>query len=246
MLLSSLAVSLGVAVTGALLWAYRNRHKPEFRSAAASWPRQAAFEPTVPHPFTEPRCAWLALQSSHLPRVVSALGLAKVEPCLWTEGLSQLSDRQLFVSPPARGWVLVLGERLPDPAEDVDLCFHFLRRLSRQVGHVQFFCFDRVLDHHAWARLERGTVVRAYAWAGRTLWNQGPLTAAEARLGLHCYAYGEAPAEPAFVGRQPHAGNTDQVLALAASWGFDPTSIGHHDFHRRMGLRGETLQAKFH
>lgn len=246
MLLSSLAVSLGVAVAGALLWAYRNRHKPEFRTAAPTWPRQRAFDPTLPNPFCEMRCAWLALQASHLPRVVAALGLAKIEPCSWAEGVSQLNERQLFVSPPARGWMLVLGERLPDPAEDVDECFHFLRRVSLQLGHVQFFAFDRVLDHHAWVRLERGKVVRAYAWAGRTLWNQGRLTAAELRLGLHCYGYGETAAEPACLGRQPHAGNTDKVPALAASWGFDPTAIREHALHRQLGVRGETLQAKFH
>ena len=51
--------------------------------------------------------------------------------------------------------------------------------LSRKLGHVQFFSANRVLNHHSWALLDQGEVFRAYAWAGETLGNQGPLTAAE-------------------------------------------------------------------
>jgi hypothetical protein len=51
--------------------------------------------------------------------------------------------------------------------------FSFSDALSRKLGHVQFFYADRLLHHHAWARMDEGCVTRAYAWTGETVWNQG-------------------------------------------------------------------------
>ena len=73
---------------------------------------------------------------------------------------------------------------MPDPAVDVDACFRFVVDLSRKLGQVQFFSASRILHHHAWVRVEGGRVVRAYAWAGETLWSQGLRTPAEKELGM--------------------------------------------------------------
>ena len=45
--------------------------------------------------------------------------------------------------------------------------------LSRKIGQVQFFSVNRAVNHHAWVQAEAGVIQRAYAWAGRTFWNQG-------------------------------------------------------------------------
>ena len=70
------------------------------------------------------------------------------------------------------------------PAHDADI---------GKLGHVQFFKANRVLGHHAWVRLENGQVMRGYAWAGKTLWNQGMTTRAETEFGLKCFQYFESP-----------------------------------------------------
>ena len=36
--------------------------------------------------------------------------------------------------------------------------FALLRRLSRTLGHVQFFSLNRALNHHAWVWMEDGVV----------------------------------------------------------------------------------------
>ena len=54
------------------------------------------------------------------------------------------------------GWIIVTGSGLPNPSCDVDECFRFLTELSRKLGQVQFFQADRILHHHAWARVENG------------------------------------------------------------------------------------------
>src|SRR5262245_56015359 len=70
--------------------------------------------------FRSPAC-WLAVKSRSTFAVQSALGLHNPKPCSWIRGLA--GEEKLFIAPPVKGWVLVLGSGLPDPSEDVDACF---------------------------------------------------------------------------------------------------------------------------
>ena len=182
-----------------------------------------------------PAC-WLAIRSRNLAAVQAALGLREARSCSWSEGLSD--EGQLFVSPPCQGWILVFGAGLPDPAEDVDDCFRFLMGLSRRIGQVQLFKADAVLHHHAWARLEAGRVVRAYAWAGKTLWNQGAKTAAEIELGLKCFAYDEAVPPAAWGANEIVAANAEKVARLASRWSINPTAIDARFMEASRGIAG--------
>ena len=181
--------------------------------------------------------SWLAARGRNLHAVQSALGLHHVRPCTWIEGLTD--HQKLFIAPPVNGWILVAGSGLPEPGEDIDACFRFVLELSRKLGHVQFFHANPVLDHHAWVRAESGRIVRAYAWAGQTLWNQGARTPAELELGLKCFHYFETP-ESAWNGRSDVlSSNTEKVPLLAARWSFDPAAIDERTFERASGLAGE-------
>jgi hypothetical protein len=181
-----------------------------------------------------PAC-WLAIRSRSLGAVQVALELDNPKPCSWSEGLS--SDRQLFISPPLQGWILVVGAGLPDPSDDVDECFRFLMELSRRLGHVQLFKADSTLHHHAWARVEAGRVVRAYAWAGRTVWNQGMKTGVERELGLKCFGYGEQISAPWGV-NDLMAANVERVQSLAARWSLNPAAIDARFVERSRGIAG--------
>jgi len=189
---------------------------------------------------------WLAIKSSHPQVVQTALGLHKPIRCSWEEGLSVANERKLFISPPVAGWILVLGSRLPDPADDVDKCFHLILDLSRKLGHVQFFSINRVLNHHSWVQAEQGVVLRAYAWAGRTLWNQGRVTRTEIDLGLKCFGYAELPPKSPFTQSDPAAFNIERVPLLAARWSIDPTMIDVRLLKETQGIAGELSQSKAH
>ena len=165
-----------------------------------------------------------------------ALGLNNVQPCTWTEGLS--GDEKLFIAPPVKGWVLIIGSGLPDPADDVDVCFRFLTNLSQKLGHVQFFKANRVLGHHAWVRVDNGEVMRGYAWAGKTLWNQGTPTRAESEFGLKCFQYFESP-DQTFEESEIAAANVEKVSSLAGRWSLDPTSVDENLFEHVYGIAGE-------
>src|SRR5688572_16334674 len=152
---------------------------------------------------------WIAIRTSRLQAVQTALRLTKATPCTWEEGLSAAHEHKLFISPPLNGWVLVLGSHLPEASEDVDRCFRFLTELSRKLGHVQYFSVNRALSHHTWVQAEQATILRAYSWAGKTIWNQGLKTSAEIELGLKCFAYGESPERAPYGQADLFARNTE-------------------------------------
>jgi hypothetical protein len=180
--------------------------------------------------------AWLAVRSRNVHAVQMALGLHNVQPCTWSEGLS--GDEKLFVAPPVNGWVLIIGSGLPDPAEDVDACYRFLTSLSKKLGQVQFFVANRVLGHHAWVRVESGRITRGYAWAGRTIWNQGNDTRVEAQFGLKCYDYFEPP-DMTYGFSDVITANVEKVSQLAAHWSIDPGSVDETSFEHVYGIAGE-------
>lgn len=179
-----------------------------------------------------PAC-WLSIRSVSPEAVKDALGLNRAEPCSWAEGLA--GDREFFISPRVHGWVIVTGRGLPHPGDDVDATFLFLTALSRQLGHVQFFHADRILHHHAWARLDDGTVTRAYAWAGETVWSQGIETLPEIEVGVKTFAYGDHAAT-ILDGEM----NFDKVPLLAARWSIDPARVKLNSFRQSIGLAGES------
>src|SRR6266446_8327546 len=221
LILFASALSAGAAL---IFIAFRlvSRNREQRKTAPAlEW--EGSFQ-APRRPFYSRRpAAWLAIRSRNLHAVQSALGLHNPKPCSWMEGLA--GEEKLFIAPPVRGWILVIGSGLPDPSEDVDACFRFVVDLSRKLGHVQFFSASRILHHHAWVRAEGGRVLRAYAWAGKTLWNQGPRTAAERELNLKCFDYADAADRPAFGQPDILAANTDKVPLLAARWSLDPGRI---------------------
>ncbi len=230
LLLPLLASAIGI---GAGLVAFVIRRK---RLNAAPVAAQARPGP----PFSTPSALgtrpprWLAVKSRRLSAVQNALGLHNTKPCSWSEGLAD--EHKLFIAPAIKGWILVFGSGLPDPDDDIDACFRFLVRLSRKLGRVQFFSANRVLQHHAWACLRSGRVVRAYAWAGKTLWAQGRVTAAEKELRLQFLDYGE-PAERISLG-DTIAANVEKIPSLAAHWSLDPARIEERFLAEERGIVG--------
>jgi hypothetical protein len=180
---------------------------------------------------------WLVVRGRSLLQVKSALAVANAKP--WPVADALDTEQRIFISPPVKGWVLVVGTDLPDPAEDVDACFRFIQNASRRLGHVQFFSANPVLHQHAWIRAEKGKILRAYAWAGRTLWKQGKRTPAEEELEVTCQDYCVEPNCPFHPGWETAAANTEKVPLIAARWSLDPGNIEPALWQAANGLAGE-------
>lgn len=216
-----------VGIGGTIVWLAVRWHRQLLLSSRfrASWTSERSRRPPRrgQHFHARRPTVWLAIRSRDSDEVFRALALSDQTPCSWLEAIH--GWKGVVISPPIRGWVLVVGTAVPDPAADVDACFRFLLELSRKLGHVQFFQADRVLFHHAWARLEAGRVVRAYAWAGATLWHQGFKSVAETSLGVKCFAYGEESNSARFGVADLLAANVEKVPLLAARWSLDPAEV---------------------
>lgn len=179
---------------------------------------------------------WLAIRSRDTQAVQAALRLNNPRPCSWAEGL--LSKRKIFIAPPVNGWTLVFGAGLPSPGDDVDVCYRFLRELSRRLGQVQFFQADEMLQHHAWVQVESGRVLRGYAWAGATVWNQGVKTSAEIALGMNCFGYGDNPGSDDWAVADHIVANVEKVSQLARRWSLDPAEIDLRYLAQQPGITG--------
>jgi hypothetical protein len=186
---------------------------------------------------------WLVVKAGDPAIVQAVLNLHHPMPCSWEEGLMDARDDKLFISPSISGWVLVVGSGLPGPFEDVDEFFIFLSNLSRKLGQVQFFSASRIVSQHAWVLMERGRVYRAYAWAGETLWNQGPVTAAEKELDLRCFEYGSE--QNFFAVKDELNANSERIGQLAARWSLDPASVNSGTWSG-CGIVGGLSQSKLH
>lgn len=228
------SVALGIGAGFIVILVRRARRKEPLGPVTESRPESCPFERSCL--WRRPDC-WLAIKSRNLQAVQSALGLHNAKRCSWSDALA--GEEKLFISPPVKGWILVIGSGLPDPAEDIDACFRFLVHLSRRLGQVQYFFASRILHHHAWARIDAGRIIRAYAWAGGTLWHQGHRTPAEADLGLKCFDYGESAERISF--SQPDAAsvNTDKVPLLAGRWSIDPGRLDDRCLEASNGIAGE-------
>lgn len=241
MLLGLLAVALMlVFALAALVLSAAHRRRMEgiqlfHRNPEDSFAQPLAFS----HSFHDLPARWLAVRSTRPEEVQKALRLANPIPCPLRDGLTSADELELFVSPPIRGWILITGSEVPDPSDDVDACYVWLRELSEQLGEVQYFAANRALDLHAWARLLSGEVFRAYAWAGATIWTQGELTRAELDLGMECRGYGDpAGADAPSRSGEAKLSNAEKVSLLAARWSIDPASIDLGRHWPRPGVAG--------
>jgi hypothetical protein len=234
-LLVTTAIIVGTFAAGlAGLW----KRRSQGRQSAVPRADSESSELSTPFLFDRPS-RWMAIKGSNLQKVQNALHLNNPTPCPLSEGFSKLGEHKLFLSPPVKGWILVVGSSLPDPGEDIDKLYHFLMRVARELGSVQYFNANRVVNHHAWVRVENNRVYRAYAWCGETLWNQGDRTAAEKELELKCYAYGDSPLPFPFSARDSHVANTEKVMQLAARWSIDPMAVNNQKLRAAFGITGD-------
>jgi hypothetical protein len=150
---------------------------------------------------------WLAVWDRDPRAVAEALGLKDTEPSTWREGIERGYDlarhragefAEVFVSPPVLGWTLAVGGVGVIPAVGMPAFVPFLCSLSARLGHVQYFGNHRVSCFAAWAKAERGRIVRAYGAVDYTTRvNIGDPTPEETELGFDFLDENATPSEVA-------------------------------------------------
>lgn len=190
-------------------------------------------EPDTPKPFG-PSMAWIAVRSEDSARLVEALGLDNAKVASWDAGIgaiydSELADTHIFVSPPVKGISFIAGVALPLPVSRgfLDKLSPLLARLGTEFKDVQYFASFPVIDFFAWARIEKGRVMRAFAIGDEgVIWDRGRLTPEERALGLKLFEVRGIRGRKGDTGEAIILHPTEgQVLQMASGWSLDPSRL---------------------
>ncbi len=172
---------------------------------------------------------WLAVHTNNPQAVVDALGGAS-RPATWEEGLAE--SKGLFVTPPIEDWVLVTGNIPAADTTDLNARIALPTALSSRLEtEVQYFGTHRIVEWHAWARVLRGEVVRAYGYVGEsseTLFDVGEPTREERELGFAFFDERSPQAQRPGYWERANLRHPDEqdVTGLAGRWSINPTTLG--------------------
>lgn len=191
-------------------------------------------EPDTPKPFGS-NMAWIAVRSEDSAAIVEALNLTERAQVNWDAGIgavydSVLANGYVFVSPPVKGYTFIAGIALPLPAARgfVDKLTPLLMELGVRFKEVQYFASFPVIDFYAWARIEKGRMVRAFAIGDEgVIWDRGRLTPEERALGLKLFEVRGIRGRKGDTGEAIILHPTEQqVLRMACVWSLDPSRLG--------------------
>lgn len=197
---------------------------------------------------------WFAVRTTDSLSVLNALGVRAGVPANWETGMaaayggsySPNKKRWLFVSPPVKGWVFIVGSSLPYPVmhtpdrhngigQKFDNVFS---RLSSHFSEVQFFGSYRVVGFVAWARAQNGRTLRVFAFGdGDVYANVGDQTLEEASLGFpNLNGLSTRDATERLFGLEKALPDEADVLKLAALWSLDPGQFPGDDAQPGLGV----------
>ena len=188
------------------------------------------------------KIAWLAIRTDDTRRAAQALGLSDVRAVSWAEGIDAAyaaygasGGRPLaFVTPVVDGWTLAVlggGELLEDDGNGVGAVD--LPSMSRRFGEVQKYATHRVVEYQEWQRWVNGSAVRRYCWIGESgeiRFDEGEPARAEGNLLRAADLDGDWGAFD--------LADEDTVMAVAAEWSIDPTTLDERDDLPQHGLLG--------
>lgn len=162
------------------------------------------------------KMCWLAVRGGTVEKVAAAISLDGAREAGWEEGVEAAYQDRVFVSPPAAGWIFVVGRTL-----DASMAAALSARLAAE---VQFFGNHRVVDYAECALAVDGRLIRhVYCCEGvEGCEQQGEPTPVEIELGW---------SDDWWI-------DQDDVMRIAAAWSIDPHALGVIESSPRPGLLG--------
>jgi hypothetical protein len=178
------------------------------------------------------KCAWCAISSTDVDKVVKAISLVKPRQCSWQKGVEKAYDGFVFVSPRVRDWIFVVSWSLMPPYQDTAKAeiSPKIMMLSRTFGTTLFFTTYRVPEYHIYAKAVDGKLIRGYGYIGErgeTFWNEGRQTKEERELGFKFFNEScPAAKQPAYWERKDLSFlNEKKIMLLAGKWSVDPSCL---------------------
>ena len=185
------------------------------------------------------KIAWLAIRTEDTEAVAAALGVTDAHAASWAEGIDAVygaaqGRAPVFLAPVVDGWTLaVLGGGELFEGDGAGAGAVDLPLLSRRFGEVQKFATHRVVEYQEWQRWVDGSPVRRYCWIGESgeiRFDEGEPVGAEGNLLRAADLDGGWDAFD--------IANGETVLAVAAEWSVNPTTLDERDDLPPRGLLG--------
>jgi hypothetical protein len=175
---------------------------------------------TGPVPFGY-KMGWIALKHTKSADVASFLKIKNLRSASWVEGIEAAynsGDDVVFVTPPIKGWVLVVSKWAMGAGDrrSADAIGQLLGQLSTKFDEAQGFATHRIIEYHHWMLAINGHLQRSFAYigeSGEVLLNSGSLTDSEQKL--------------KFFSKPPEEWNPteEDVMTVASGWSIAPTSL---------------------
>jgi hypothetical protein len=177
------------------------------------------------------KCLWIAVKSPDTEQIADRLTLKNRTPCNWKAGIENGyldgDESPVFLSPPVRGWSLLVGRgALPNPETHHDELVELLNRLSETFGEACFFGTMRITEFAAWFRSKEGQMIRKFLFAGDVIYDEGERIGIESEVAYTDYDYDSNKEKTEK--RDEYCGDEDWVMQIAADWSLDPTKLHRH------------------
>lgn len=188
------------------------------------------------------KMSWLAIRCDAASEVVQALSLSHVHAVTWRKGIDSvygsMRDRDVLVTPPVDGWVLVVGWWVGGDGSEA-----LVGSMSRRFGEAQAFYTHRVSEAHGWMCAQNGRVTRSFAVGDgvEILDDRGDRTPVENTFDWTSYlasVNSEGHDETASHDDDDQLWSPDEeaVMQVASAWSVNPTTLGE-----RQALGGPLL-----
>lgn len=109
---------------------------------------------------------WFAVKSLEVDKILSCCPFLKYAgEATWEEGLRQIRENwqsQAMLSGPYDGWIFIVGTCLWDVSE-VEEIENIMSRMGNYGEEVCYFASHRVSDSYAFAKMDKGRMVRLYS-----------------------------------------------------------------------------------
>ncbi|SEO38094.1 hypothetical protein [Paenibacillus sp. OV219] len=187
-------------------------------------------KPDHPVPFGY-KIQWLAIQTDSVEKVIEQLSVTGLQRSNWANGIESAYEDYIFITPPVKGGVLVIGNAMPSAGgvDHVNEIKPVIERLSKVFDEVHYYGSHRVVNYYVWAKASNGRITRAFGSEGDVFWEEGTATAEERALG---FRFGDVEAEDAWLPSE------EDVLAIAKRWSIDP-QMKYSDLEPGVGYIGK-------
>lgn len=234
-------ISLGIILIIAIIWIVKNNRSyiPENNQTI---PSQAGDETTPDSPISFGyKCTWLAIRTENIQKISELLKLKRTSVCNWKYGINKAYDNSIFICPPIDGWVLVVGNKLPDG--DGNEIQELLITLSKEFQEAQFFATHRVTEYHCWIKALNGKIIRLYSFLGESGENisvEGKPTEFEKKYNLINTFSKEAEDSSYFERKDLTTPDEEFIMQVADNWSINPMTLDNRiDVPKGLGIIGK-------